>query len=231
MTERNELHTIKTTAKRIARAQRIAHHEALDLIAQELQHPHWRALTVAWGKGWRPSKSQMEMLPDFEAVGRPYSLSKSTGDEAEPLAKYTGEIDGHPYSIEIDFEVVMAGRGWTILIEQAPSDTPYIEIDRRMKNNPIEDSGFRARALEIANNAAEELRARIAADWPRRSTKPDAEGCALHPLRGELSSEWHCLHCDGEFTGTEMAANMWHCPQCSATPIDIFGEPFWRAAS
>jgi hypothetical protein len=27
-----------------------------------------------------------------------------------------------------------------------------------------------------------------------------------------------------------MADNMWHCPKCSATPIDIFPEPFWEPA-
>ncbi len=182
MTERKELQTLKTIAKRFARAKRIAHHKALNSVAQELQYPHWRALTVAWDKGWRPSASQLEALPKLEAQAHPYSLFRSPDADGEPWARYSGEIDGHRYAIEIDFEVVMAGRGWTILVEQAPSETPQIEIDRRIKDNPILDSEFRARVLVIATKAAEELRARISADWPRRCTKPDAEGRALHPL-------------------------------------------------
>jgi hypothetical protein len=43
MTERNDLRQLKTIAKHFTRMQRLAHHEALDLIARELGHPHWRA--------------------------------------------------------------------------------------------------------------------------------------------------------------------------------------------
>lgn len=233
MTDRNELHAIKTIAKRLARARRIAHHEALDLIARELKHAHWRALTVAWDKGWRPFQSQVEMLPKLEAPARPYSLFSFPTADAVPLAEYTGEIDGQPYAIEIDFEVLMYGRGWTICVEQAPFEKPQIEMDRRIKANPILDPKFREKALQIANESAEMLRAGIARDWPRRSTKPDANGCVVHPLWAdrEPSSEWCCLHCDGTFTGAQMAASMWHCPECGANPIDIFVEPFWKAAS
>lgn len=49
-----QLQSLKTTAKRIARASRIAHHEALDLVARHLEQPHWNALTTAWDQGWRP---------------------------------------------------------------------------------------------------------------------------------------------------------------------------------
>lgn len=27
-----------------------------------------------------------------------------------------------------------------------------------------------------------------------------------------------------------MAANMWHCSECNATPIDVYDTPFWKAA-
>lgn len=36
---------------------------------------------------------------------------------------------------------------------------------------------------------------------------------------------------DGQFTGKQIAHNMWHCTNCNATPIDIFPEPFWLEAS
>lgn len=183
------------------------------------------------GKGWRPDPEKLEAFTDAwnaeDANPRsrpPIGLGFATEEH--------GSIDGHDYTIEIDFEVLMGGQGRAICVEQAPSESPIIERYGDSETNPILDPTFRSKALMIAYEAAEKLRARIAADWPRRSTKPDKEGRALHPLFRErgLSSEWHCLHCDAVSTGAQMAANMWHCPACSATPIDMFAEPFWKAA-
>ena len=143
--------------------------------------------------------------------------------------KEQGYIDGHPYSLEIDFEVLMGGVGWAICLEHAPSEEPVIEVYDQSETNPILDPVFKSKALVICNNAAEKLRARIAADWPRRSTKPDRAGRTMHPLFRGISAEWFCLHCDTESSGEQMAANMWHCPKCSATPLDIHPTPFWRA--
>lgn len=230
MTDHDELQSIKIIAKRVARTKRIPHHAALNLVANELAHPHWRALIVAWEKGWRPDPVQFDTLQeklttDGLFAPPPVSAVSSLTDEI------AGSIDGHSYSISLDFEVLMQGRGWAILVGQAPSEAPRIErTDRRIKTVPITDPDFVEKALAIANNAAEQLRARIAADWPRRSTKPDARGRTRHPLSSGEASEWHCLHCDGAFTGAQMAENMWHCPKCSATPIDIFAAPFWRGA-
>lgn len=223
MTHHNDLQILKTIAKRLARRNRIAHHTALDVIARQLRHAHWNALTAAWAKGWRPDPAVLNELvhskaqPDADVMGIPL-LGIGLG------VKENGTIDGHPYSLEIDFEVLMAGNGWCILLEHAPSDSPVIEIYDHSDNNPILDSEFKAKALTICHEAADRLRARIAVDWPRRSTKPDQEGRAQHPLSKAISNEWHCLHCDGAFSGAQMADNMWHCPQCSATPIDIFAE-------
>lgn len=232
MTNDNNLNSLKTIAKRFARQQRIAHHTALDAIANGLEFPHWNALTVAWQKGWRPDPAKVDAFTNASNVGNtnpqsrpPIGLGFATVDR--------GSIDGHEYTIEIDFEVLMGGRGWAICVEQAPSEELVIEMYGNSKDNPIRDSKFREKALKIANEAAEVLRARIASDWPRRSTKPDAEGRVIHPLwaDSEPSSKWFCLHCDGAFTGAQMATNMWHCPDCSATPVDIFVQPFWKAAS
>lgn len=231
MTDRNELHLLKIIAKRLAREKRIAHHEALDLIANELGYSHWKALTVAWEKDWRPCPLQMESVErlfiaaNLDIGSSEFSSAITFGDEEQ------GTIDGHAYSLSIDFEVLMQGRGWSIYVGQAPSEEPQIEVtDRRIKENAILNPEFAAKALQVAQTAAEKLRARIASDWPRRSTKPDAEGRVRHPLFSKLSGEWHCNHCDGEFTGAQIAVNMWHCPKCSATPIDIFAEPFRKAA-
>lgn len=228
MTNYNSLKSLRTIAKRFARQQRIAHHEALDAVANAFAFPHWKALTVAWENCWRPDP---EKLDAFSRA----SNAEDANPRARPpiglgfVTEEHGSIDGHDYTIEIDFEVLMGGQGWAICVEQALSEKPVIEIYDESKDNPIRDSKFLEKALEIANAAAEKLRARIASDWPRRSTMPDRQGRALHPLSGGLSKKWHCLHCDAVSTGSQMAANMWHCPRCSATPIDIFAEPFWKA--
>ncbi|MET4072086.1 hypothetical protein ABID58_006913 [Bradyrhizobium sp. S3.2.6] len=134
-----------------------------------------------------------------------------------------GFIDGHRYTLEIDFEVLIAEIGrWSILLEHAPSQRPLLEVYDQSADNPIFNPEVRSKALAICREAADKLRARISADWPRRSTKPNANGQAKHPLSKGVASEWYCLHCDGTFTGSQMAKNMWHCPRCSATPIDIF---------
>ena len=178
MTDSDVLQSIKIIAKRIARTKRIPHHAALNLVANDLAHPHWRALTVAWEKGWRPNPVEVDTLrKNLTADGRsalpPASAARAVNDEI------AGSIDGHPYSISLDFEVLMQGRGWAILVGQAPSEPPQIErTDRRTKTIPITSPEFIEKASAIANSAAEQLRARIAADWPRRSTKPDAKGRA-----------------------------------------------------
>jgi hypothetical protein len=234
MTDRNEqLHTLKTIAKRLARAGRIAHHEALDLVARHLTHPHWNALMGGWEKGWRPTAAQMDAV---ENAPIPTKQKPADNDmyAAQHIHEEPGEIDGHPYELTSNIMgVYIHGRGWGIFVDAAPSIEPTIERDKRLKDNPVDDVEFVLMALRIAEVEAERVRAKIATDWPRRSTKSDANGRVVHPLwsgRPE-SNEWFCLHCDGKFSGASMAANMWHCPSCSATPIDIFPAPFWRGAA
>jgi hypothetical protein len=228
MTIHNHLQSLKAIAKRIAREKRIPHHEALDLVAKNLGHPHWKALTAACDKGWQPHPSAVEALA---GLSNDADIMKISVLGIGQGVKRNGVINGQPYSLEIDFEVLMVGNGWSILLDHAPSEKPGIEIYDQREDNPIRDPEFRVQALAICYDAVERLRNRIAVDWPRRSTKPDADGQAQHPLSKGLSSTWHCLHCDGNFTGSQMAGNMWHCPNCNATPIDIFITPFWRVAS
>src|SRR5690606_28469211 len=71
----------------------------------------------------------------------------------------------------------------------------------------------------------------IASDWPRRATKPDGDGAVIHPLYGDRSADWYCLHCNGKVTGAQLADNLWHCPGCGASPIDIFSTPGWLEGS
>lgn len=230
MTHRNDLKSLRTFAKRYARMKRVALHESLDLIAGKLGQTHWHALAKAWDKGWRPTDVAVEALFSMDEASDPVMAIPVLGI-GQGVKEY-GELDGHQYLLEIDFEVLMAQISWwSILLEHAPSAKPIIEIYNTSDANPIFDPVFKEGALAICHKAADRLRARIAADWPRRSTKPDADGQAEHPISKGVSNRWHCLHCDGAFAALQMAENMWHCPKCSASPIDIFVEPFWKAAS
>jgi hypothetical protein len=228
MTTRNNLQSFKLTAKLIARAKRIPHHGALNIVATYLKQPNWHALTREWDKGWRPEPEAVEALATAETLIDSDVMTIPVVGIGQGV-KEEGVLDGHPYTLEIDFEVVMGGRGWCILLAHAPSEKPVIETYDTDDNNPVRDPKFVEKALVICNGAVERLRARIATDWPRRSTKPDTDGNAQHPLTKGVANEWYCLHCDDKSTGIKMASNMWHCPKCSATPLDIFASPFWRA--
>ena len=228
MTDHDKLHEFKTIAKRYARAWRVPHHEGLDWVASEAGYPHWKAFTNAWARGIRPNSTIQDALQNqLEAAVSDTTSNTLMSEEPE------GIIDGRSYEVSIDLEAVVHGDGWAICLGEAPSEAPRIEIYGNRAAVPITDPTFRQKVMKIAEDAAEVLRSRIASDWPRRSTKPDAQGRIVHPLWAsrELSSEWHCLHCDGVFSGKQIAENMWHCPNCNATPIDIFAAPFWKEAS
>ncbi len=239
MTQKQEIKDLKAIAKKIARAKRIEHHEALALVATELGFPHWYAVSSAGKNGWCPKPE--EVVKATELLGRisPSTITDrnaSQGDGetfGDPGGGSHGEIDGHAYEIEVSMDdVYMTGRGWVLHVPEAPSADPTFAVtDKRYKANPINDPEFVTQALEIANSKAEQVRARIASDWPRRSTKPDDQGRAVHPLRGELSNEWFCLHCDSRLSAREVARNLWHCPSCSASPLDIFSSPWWLGES
>lgn len=235
MTQDSKMKELKTVAKRIARSKRIEHHEALDLVACELGYAHWYAVSAANKNGWLPSAEQVakatKLLEQInpEAVSGDGEADKVSVMFGDPGGEDHGQIGPHPYRVDVSLDdVYMSGRGWLIHVGEAPSSQPSLEVtDRRYKNNPIHDPDFVEQALEIANAKAEQVRARIASDWPRRSTKPDAQGRAVHPLHGELSDKWFCLHCDTQSSGKAVASNLWHCPSCSASPIDIFSSPWW----
>ncbi|ASY61444.1 hypothetical protein [Sinorhizobium sp. CCBAU 05631] len=247
MTTIESLDFIKNLSKKLARARRIKRSIALDVTAQQLGYPHWNALTAAHKKGWRPTSTQIETLTSFVDTANPIkakqagtaslgafsdvpgitlvasiSPAKGTADlfSAETIL---GELDGHKFRLRVDFgDVVMEGRGWRIMVPEAPSASPEFSVtDRRIKSNPILDGDFRDKALRVAQIRAEQVRAWIASDWSRRSTVPDANGKVKHPLFVSSSDRWFCFHCDRTFTGMQIATNLWHCPACSASPINI----------
>jgi hypothetical protein len=234
MTQDSKLKDLKTVAKKIARSKRIDHHEALDLVATELGYAHWYALSAINKNGWLPSSEDMAKATNFLKKVNPGAVpNDEEADEVfevfgNPGGEIQGQIGPHPYQVGVSMDdVYMSGRGWLILVPEAPSKKPNFEVtDKRYEANPILDPDFVSQALEIANAKAEQVRARIASDWPRRSTKPDAQGRAVHPINGGLSDKWYCLHCDEQSSGKAVAGNLWHCPSCSASPIDIFSSPW-----
>lgn len=224
MSEIENLKELKTVARNLARARRIKHIAALELVASTLGHSHWNALTVAAKKGWAPSQADLEMLAAMQKIENPLAPIKENPEAPFTQNAVAGVLVGHRYvlSTELD-DVHMEGRGWRIVWPEAPSAKPRGgPTDRRIKNNPIHDEKFVQAALEIMEERRRQVHARIASDWPRRSTVPDGEGRAQHPMYGELGAKWRCLHCDRQWSGEAMAKNLWHCPGCSASPIDIF---------
>lgn len=214
MTAHDYLKDLKRIAKDCARASGAELHEVQKRAAQAIGFAHWHALASQAKLGWQPTAD------DIAAVAGILRGEESYPDE--------GFIGPHPYKLDdVLRDTRMQGRGWCIYIGEAPASKPQLLItDRRFKNNPILDPEFVAKALPIAQWKARQVRAEIARDWPRSSTKPDAKGRAMHPLNHVRSDKWYCMHCDSESSGTEMAQNLWHCPYCGATPLDMLCEPF-----
>jgi hypothetical protein len=178
-------------------------------------HSHWNALMKAWNLGWCPAPWDLVDINepmDFESPVRSPGSNKTI----------IGVIGGEPYTLEIGFDdVLVGGDGWAVYLHHAPSMPARIETYG--KPNPLDDKAFLSRVMEIATEAADGVRDAIAEDWGPAAMQPDKEGRAKHPLfKGMLSAEWSCHHCDEKSTSAQMSANFWHCPKCSATPLDIY---------
>lgn len=248
------LNIIKNVAKRLARAQRLQHIVALEIVARELGQTHWRGLAEAYKLGWRPTPEQTVNL---QALLTKYLDTASTGDRDQtPTLSALGDglvftrwvpdnvalmeaddingiLDGHPfYLVGDEFSVAIGSQGWEIILDQPPSAKPAVRrLGGRVKSVTALDPAFLERAIQLLKIRARRMHAEVASHWHRRSTMPDQKGRALHPLARGLAAEWHCLHCDGVHDGRTMAGNLWHCTDCGATPIDIFSEPFWTGPS
>lgn len=238
MTKKNELNTLKTLAKRYARARRIPQHEALNAIAAELDFSNWTQLASKAKQGWLLSAEQIAQAEAFVHQCHPGAgekerfIDKSFSRPVdEPIRQ--GKIGDHSYRVfEFFGDIRMEGDGWRILVGEAQFSTPVVEVEKpHADTSPVRESHFLDTALAIADEEAAKVRAGIASDWPRRSTKPDAEGGVVHPLFGGRSATWYCLHCDGKITGKQLAESLWHCPNCGASPIDIFTSPDWLEGS
>lgn len=230
MTEIDKLKALKLLAKRYARATGQPQHAALDLVATRLGFSHWNALTGSAKGLWAPSEAQVAAIKVF--VQRITSHEGTTFDHifggGDAITR--GEVRGHPYELSTMLgDVRIEGDSWRIVLPENPSAAPRVEVDiEHAQNSPMNDRELLAEAIGIAKALMKSIKARRFADWPRRATKPDAEGKVRHPfLEMEEANLWYCLHCDAEITGPQIAGNQWHCPGCGASPINIFPEAFW----
>jgi hypothetical protein len=235
MTETTKLDSLKHLAKRYARANRIAQSQALNLVAEKLGFANWAKLVSANKNDWTPSSEQMasvealvaSALPaaDFQAE-HPDAVARRSAylDDAEH-----GMIGDHPYRLLVALhDVIIVGDGWSITVPENPGARPIVKTATANDGFcPVFDPEFLEKGLSLARDRADRVRGEISTDWPRRSTKPDYEGIVRHPLWGDESAIWFCLHCDGKITGAQIAHNLWHCPGCGGSPLDIFNTAFW----
>lgn len=227
----HKMKKLKMLGKRYARATAMAHTEALNALAAELGFAHWKALTDASKEDWLPSDEDLAKTCDIvRQAGAKIEAAESCGEFAciDDPAPEEGELCGHKYWIG-DYlgDVVVSGEGWDLRIPEAPYKAPIAEIDERYaESSPIKDPSFLAKLLDIAQARSTRIRAKIAVDWPRRSTKADLDGVARHPLGGGEASTWHCHSCDAQISGSQAAENFWHCPNCGTHPLNIRAVPF-----
>jgi len=235
MTENNDIRRLKIIAKRYARANMIAQHRSLDLIAGQLGFPNWVKLLAAGKTGWLVKPEKMAKVEAFSAA-MPTTSPGYQGAAEAMAGRFThlenadaGMIGEHPYRLhDILNDTVLSGDGWSIRVPENPGAAPIVEnYSADGVSCPVLDREFLNAALEVARSRAARVRRGIATDWPRRSTKPDLDGIVRHPLSGRESPIWFCYHCDGKITGAQMAENLWHCPGCGASPLDIYDSAFW----
>lgn len=229
------LNKLKELSKRYARAQQVPLHEARDFVAGKLGFPHWNDVTKAHRTGWNPTQTQLSSIESLligllrgNETGRPKQGSYIANSIFEEDLQH-GKIKGHEYQISVSLgDVHMYGTGWHLHVPEAPNKAPRLEIAKQIEHEaPVYETQFQHHALRIALKRAEQVRAGIASDWPRRSTKPDKEGVVRHPISGAESNKWYCLHCDSSMAGKQIAKSLWHCPSCDASPLDIHENAWW----
>ena len=227
----HQMKRLKTLGKRYARATTMAHTEALNVLAAEMGFAHWKALTDATKEGWLPGDEDLAKASEFvRQAGAKTDATASTRDfqqNDEPTSE-EGELCGHQFQIGDYFgDVVVSGLGWELRIPEAPFKAPIVELDERYaETSPVREPEFLGKLLNIAKERSKRIRAQMAVDWHRRSTKADLDGVARHPIGGGQASDWYCHSCDAQITGTQLAQNYWHCPSCGTHPLNIHMEPF-----
>ncbi len=229
------LKKLKELSKRYARAQQVPLHKGRDTVAMALGFPHWNEVTKAHRSGWNPTQTELtsieilliDLLPGDEAGPPEHGSYIEASIFEEDMQR--GTLDGHEYQLSVSLgDVHMYGTGWHLHVPEAPNNAPRLEIAKQIEHEaPVYEAQFQQQALQIALKRAEQVRAGIASDWPRRSTKPDKDGLVRHPISGVQSDRWCCMHCNSSMTGKQIAKSLWHCPSCDASPLDIHENAWW----
>ena len=153
MTKSDNLKELKRAARKIARARRIKHVGALELVAQELGFPHWNALTKAEKGGWRPTENEITTSEALVISENPFvSIAHDPWSAVGP-DKFEGELLGHSYRVStVTDDVRIWGRGWELTLPEPPLAPARFRVtDHRIKSNPIDDEGFRSAITEVAS--------------------------------------------------------------------------------
>jgi hypothetical protein len=225
---KHQMKKIRTLGKRYARATAMAHNEALNTLAIEFGFAHWKALTDAVKEDWQPSEEALAQIEELVRKAGAKTDANKDASDIDETAPENGELCGHQFQIGNYLgDVVVSGIGWDLRIPEAPFKAPIVEIDERhAETSPVKDPSFLAKLIEISQERSKRIRAQMAVDWPRRSTKADLDGVARHPLRGGEASTWYCHSCDAQIKGSQLAENYWHCLNCGTHPLNIHAEPF-----
>lgn len=164
---------------------------------------------------WHPSVENLAAVDSFVRKSHPTFNEKGMYIDRmmsrpvdEPIEK--GSIGKHTFHVfETLGDIRMEGDGWRILLGEAQFSQPVVEIEiDHSEISPVNNNVFLTEAIAIADEQVTKVRVGIASDWPRRSTKPDADGVVRHPLFGDQAAEWFCLHCNGKITGSDIAKNL-----------------------
>lgn len=99
LTKSDNLKELKRAARNIARARRIKHVGALELVAQELGFPHWNALTKAEKGGWRPTENEIATSEKLVISENPFVSIAHEPWSAVGSDKFEGELLGHSYRV------------------------------------------------------------------------------------------------------------------------------------
>jgi len=140
----DHLKDLKTSAKAIARARRISHVGALEIVAASLGYPHWNALVASEKKGWRPSEDEVLTIKALALSENPLFEIAIPPEIALSDARPGGEVMGHGYRISIKFDDVrMWGRGWELVLPEAPLAPPrYSNTAPEWPDNPLRRRSF-----------------------------------------------------------------------------------------
>lgn len=235
MKQTNTLRKLKELSKHYARAREIPLHQARDFVAKELGLAHWNGLTKAYEAEWSPTQDQLEKVERL--LNNSLPLAEDAGSDHPSYLEASifnmgvqeGTLNGHKYQITESLgDVRMYGTGWNLHVPEAPKKAACLEIAKQIEHDePIYETDFQHQVLEVALTRSQQIRAGIASDWPRRSTKPDKDGRVRHPITKANSDIWYCYHCDASISGGQIAKNLWHCPSCNASPLDIHQTASW----